>query len=245
MSNSAINRLGKACNRLLALFNLALVRIGKSELGAQNKDRDSIFFAGVDKDTARRVFQFEKYLETKNLGGGVIVEAGVGSGDGIVFLLKLQNHFGDKRSLWAFDTFAGFPKGNQNDSDDFRKKGKPGYEKYTLTSVKEFLKSTGISDSEIAEVRFIKGFIPETYLLFNQERVALLNCDLDLYEPTKQTLLFFWPKMIEGGVIMLDEYDIGLDVIKWPGAKKAVDEFCEENNIPLRRGFGNRAFLKK
>lgn len=175
----------------------------------------------------------------------MIVEAGVGSGDGIVFLLKLQNHFGDKRSLWAFDTFAGFPKGNQNDSDDFRKKGKPGYEKYTLTSVKEFLKSTGISDSEIAEVRFIKGFIPETYLLFNQERVALLNCDLDLYEPTKQTLLFFWPKMIEGGVIMLDEYDIGLDVIKWPGAKKAVDEFCEENNIPLRRGFGNRAFLKK
>ena len=175
----------------------------------------------------------------------MIVEAGVGSGHGIAFLLKLQNHFGDKRSLWAFDTFSGFPKGHQNDSDDFRKNGKPGYEKYTLTSVKNFLKSTGISDSEIAEVRFIKGFIPETFLLFNQERVALLNCDLDLYEPTKQTLLFFWPKMIEGGVIMLDEYDIGLDATKWPGAKKAIDEFCEEKNTPLQRGFGNRAFLKK
>ena len=70
MSNSAINRLGKASNRLLALFNLTLVRIGKSESGAQSKDRDSIFFAGVNEDTSRRVFQFGKYLETKNLGGG-------------------------------------------------------------------------------------------------------------------------------------------------------------------------------
>jgi len=245
MSISALNLLGKACNRFLNLFSLAVYRTGKVESGARSKNRDSIFFAGVDKNTARKVFQFEKYLETKNLGGGVIVEAGVGSGEGLVFLLKLQNYFGDKRSLWAFDTFAGFPKGHQNDSDDFNKFGKPGYKKYTLRSVKNYLKATGISDSEIEEVRFIKGFIPETFLLFNPERVALLNCDLDLYEPTKQTLDFFWPRMIKGGIIMLDEYDIGQDSIKWPGAKIAIDQFCEEKNIPLQRGFGNRAFLKK
>ena len=245
MSNSAINRLGKVCNRLLALFNLALVRTGNAKSVARIKDRDSKMFAGVDKNTARRIFQFEQYLVTKNLMGGVIVEAGVGSGEGLLFLLKLQKHFGDKRSLWAFDTFAGFPKGHENDSDDFRRFGKPVYEKYTLTSIKNLLKSNGISDSELTEVRFIKGLIPETFLLFNQERVALLNCDLDLYESTKQTLLFFWPRMMEGGVVMLDEYDIGSDAIKWPGAKKAIDEFCEERDILLHRGFGNRAFLKK
>lgn len=32
---------------------------------------------------------------------------------------------------------------------------------------------------------------------------------------------------------------------KWPGAKKAVDEFCEEIGIQLLREFGKRVFLKK
>lgn len=70
MSNSAINRLGKVCNGLLALFNLALVRTGNAKSVARIKDRDSKMFAGVDKNTARRIFQFEQYLVTKNLMGG-------------------------------------------------------------------------------------------------------------------------------------------------------------------------------
>ena len=244
MEVSVLNFLARVCKKILALFGLALVRIHKSGLISRTGEKDSILFTGVSKDTARRIFQFEKYLETKDLEGAV-VEAGVGSGEGLIFLMKLQNHYGDKRSLWAFDSFAGFPRGHNYDSDQFKEFGKPDYKKFTLTKVQDNLKSAGISHSEISKVKFIKGIVPGTFSLFKDEKVALLNCDLDLYESTKQTLLFFWPKMVNGGVVLLDEYDLGLDEMKWPGAKKAIDEFCEEKNIELRRGFGNRVFLKK
>ena len=225
-------------------MGLSLVRT-RSIGYTSTEDRDSIIYAGVSKSTARRIFQFEQYLETRNLEEGVIVECGVGYGRGLTFLMKLQNRYLDKRALWAFDTFSGFPKGHQKDSDEFRKSGKPHYKDYDLAKVKSNLISAGISDFEVARIRFIQGLIPETFVYFNQAKVALLNCDLDIYEPTKETLNFFWPKMIDGVVVMLDEYDIGTDEVKWPGAKKAVDEFCEENRIQLQRGFGNRAFLKK
>jgi len=111
--------------------------------------------------------------------------------------------------------------------------------------VKEKLKYHQISDFDISRVEFIKGFIPDSLVLFNGVGISLLNCDLDLYKPTKDTLNFFWPYIVSGGVVMLDEYDIGNDQEKWPGAKKAIDEFCEEMSIQLHRGFGRRVFLKK
>lgn len=230
--------------KALSLFDLTIIRINKSRNKLPSKDQESIFLNGVNKETARRIFQFDKYNETRNLRGA-IVEAGVGSGDGILFLLKLQNESFDQRILWAFDSFAGFPEGHQFDSEEFRKHGKPSYKDFTLSNVKKSLISKGVSDSELARVRFIEGFIPDSFMHFHNDEVALLNCDLDLYEPTKQTLVFFWPRMLKGGVVMLDEYDLGSDLVKWPGAKKAIDEFCVEHNIHIKRGFGNRAFLKK
>lgn len=201
--------------------------------------------SGVDKDETRRIFQYERYLQTLNLKNGVIVEAGVGSGGGLNYFLKLQRNFGDKRIIFAFDSFQGFPKGHFNDSEEFRKFGKPGYREYTIDFIKNSLKSCGVSDQELSRVKFRKGFIPGSFEMFPSERVALLNCDLDLYESTKDTLNFFWNRMLVGGIVMLDEYDIDQDQIKWPGAKIAVDEFCREHGIEVHRGFGNRAFLKR
>ena len=48
-----------------------------------------------------------------------------------------------------------------------------------------------------------------------------------------------------GNCIELDEYDFGRDLEKWPGAKKAVDEFCEEVQIEVQKHFSGRAFLIK
>jgi len=34
-----------------------------------------------------------------------------------------------------------------------------------------------------------------------------------------------YPKVVPGGIILFDEYDKDADLVKWPGAKRAVDEF--------------------
>jgi O-methyltransferase len=52
-------------------------------------------------------------------------------------------------------------------------------------------------------------------------RLALVNLDADLYNPTKAGLEYFYPLLSPGGVIIIHDYNY-----KWPGIKKAVDEFA-------------------
>jgi O-methyltransferase len=51
-------------------------------------------------------------------------------------------------------------------------------------------------------------------------QLALVNLDVDLYAPTKAGLEYFYPLLSPGGVIIIHDYNY-----KWPGIKKAVDEF--------------------
>lgn len=59
------------------------------------------------------------------------------------------------------------------------------------------------------------------------DRFAFVSIDCDIYEPVRQGLEFFWPRMQRGGVIFVHDYSSGY----WPGATKAVDEFCAHNGI--------------
>jgi hypothetical protein len=78
----------------------------------------------------------------------------------------------------------------------------------------------------INRIEFIKGDVQKTIPEFiasknNGLRVALLNLDLDLYQPTKTALEYFVPLMVKGGIIILDEYAVDT----FGGESKAVDEY--------------------
>lgn len=49
---------------------------------------------------------------------------------------------------------------------------------------------------------------------------SLVHVDVDLYEPTRDSLAFFGPRMVEGGIIVIDDYGSA----NFPGSKAAVDE---------------------
>jgi len=53
-----------------------------------------------------------------------------------------------------------------------------------------------------------------------QLKYALVNLDADLYNPTRAGLEYFYPLLSPGGVIIIHDYNY-----KWPGIKKAIDEF--------------------
>jgi O-methyltransferase len=53
-----------------------------------------------------------------------------------------------------------------------------------------------------------------------QLQFAFVNLDADLYAPTKAGLEYFYPLLSPGGVIIIHDYNF-----KWPGIKKAVDDF--------------------
>ena len=201
-------------------------------------------WAGLSRDEIRRLFHHEKFMETKSVSG-CIVECGVAGGGTLAFFSNIQKEKGDLRQIWAFDSFEGYPEGSDNDPGWFKDRGQPGYRKYTIEFVKNTLRSAKVAEQEIDSINFIKGWIPQSLSKYDGSSISLLNIDVNLYRATKDCLEYFWPLMSQGGVVMIDEYTFGVDAIKWPSSKKAVDEFCTENNIEVQIHYTGKAYLQK
>jgi len=66
-----------------------------------------------------------------------------------------------------------------------------------------------------------KGWIPETFSQVPEEaKVAFCHIDCDLYQPTKDSLEFVLPRLSEGGLVIVDDFDYW----RHPGIRKAIEE---------------------
>lgn len=155
---------------------------------------------------------YAKKINADNLPGD-IAELGVYLGD---FAAELNKMF-PERKLHLFDTFAGFmPEDIEIESQG----------KYSKAVVGDF------SDAN-TEIVLDKMNYPENIVFYEGDFVTSETChadafsfvslDADLYNPTKQGLDFFWPKLVKNGVILVHDYQSG----QFKGVKKAVDEFLD------------------
>jgi hypothetical protein len=54
-----------------------------------------------------------------------------------------------------------------------------------------------------------------------------LRLDTDWYESTRHELLHLYPRLVRGGVLVIDDYG------HWAGARKAVDDYIAEHKLCL------------
>jgi len=113
------------------------------------------------------------------------------------------------KTLHIFDTFQGIPE------DDVYKVGhKRGDFAADIASVRKYL--------ELYNVRLYPGVFPDTAPKDDDRRYCFVHIDADIYSSTKAGLSYFLPRMIEGGVVVLDDYG-------WsacPGVQQAVEELA-------------------
>ena len=195
----------------------------------------------------RTLFHYDMFKKTEILEGN-IVEVGVASGRAIAFLNNLSLQFGINKKIYGFDSFEGFSEPSKEDGDFFKNnfsRYKESYAKFSINAVNRNLVDWCGSSDNVKNIKLCKGYIPESLSKYDGGKISLMNIDLDIYQPTLDSLRFFWPMLQKGGIMMLDEYDFGNDLEKWPGAKTAVDEFCEEVEIEVQKHFTGRAFLIK
>lgn len=87
-------------------------------------------------------------------------------------------------------------------------------------------------------VEYHKGWIPDRFQDVADRRFKLVHIDVDLYQPTHDSLAFFYPRMVPGGILLCDDY--GSTVC--PGAFRAMDEFFsdkpERSVVDLLNGQG-------
>lgn len=158
-------------------------------------------------------FLHDIYREIEGVDGD-IVECGVAYGNGLITFATLAKLEGKGRKVYGFDSFEGFPTPSIFDKSH-RASMKGEYGDANQNYVARVIKN-----ANVGEVQLVKGYVEDTAKTY-KGKIALLYIDLDLYEGYKSTLEAMFDKVVPGGVIAFDEYDDP----KWPGAKKAVDEF--------------------
>lgn len=183
------------------------------------------------------------YLKDQNLKGA-IVETGTFTGGASAFLLlsALRNlkDF-ELPNYWGFDSFEGMPTPSEEDEnvafqwiigknkEDLKKssygllKGhKVNYANFEVCL--NYLRETGYPKSNI---NLKKGWFQEVLPIYKSQigDISLLRLDGDLYNSTIVVLNNLYENVINGGVVIIDDYG------SFPGCKKAVDQFIFEKNI--------------
>ncbi len=70
-------------------------------------------------------------------------------------------------------------------------------------------------------VKYHKGWIPDKFTEVKELRFSFVHIDVDLYQPTLDSIAFFYERLNKGGIMICDDYGF----VTCPGAKKAMDDF--------------------
>ncbi len=134
--------------------------------------------------------------------------------------------------LHLIDSFAGISPPQEEDliavrADDGRGVVmKPGFDSGAFASPLELVKHTL---REFPAVAIHPGWIPAVFAELPETRWCFVHLDVDLYEPTLACLDYFYPRLVDGGLIICDDYGAPL----FPGAHRAWDEFCARHKLPF------------
>lgn len=190
--------------------------------------------------SAERMYALYKavnYIIDNNIPGD-FVECGVWKGGSSMLIAKTLKSRGiTDRTIWLYDTFEGMSTPTEKDMDYTGQKAetllknssKDNAESVwcysSLDEVEKNILSTGYPSQNI---KLVKGKVEETIPEFIPEsNIALLRLDTDWYESTKHEMIHLYPKLKQSGVLIIDDYG------HWVGAKKAIDEYISEYNIPI------------
>jgi hypothetical protein len=183
--------------------------------------------------------RFEFYNRTQHLLGD-IVECGVFKGSGLFSWLKMleMNEPNSIKKVIGFDFFnPDFVQelSNKTDKDTmlqvFTRCVDLNDNDVSLSGIETKLKSAKFNEKKY---ELVAGDISVTTKTFIDERpgfrISVLYMDLDLDEPTYNTLNNLWDRVVTGGIVVFDEHTYH----SWSEAN-AVDRFVKENDLTIYR----------
>ncbi|QGH36972.1 dTDP-6-deoxy-L-hexose 3-O-methyltransferase [Gracilibacillus salitolerans] len=178
------------------------------------------------------IAHYELYKRTVNLPGH-FVETGVFKGASFTRFAAFREllETNSSKKLIGFDTFDKFPDTEFEQDKGYREKfvGAAGDESITKDQLIQILERKGNNNG----IELIEGDITHTvpqYVINNPElKISLLNLDVDIYEPAVIILDELYPKLVRGGILILDDYGV------FPGETKAIDEYFKNKNVKIQK----------
>lgn len=171
---------------------------------------------------------------------GDVVECGVwrgGMSAGIAELL------GNDRTYWLFDSFEGLPPAQPIDgAEAIQWQSDPTSERYfdNCTAEQSFAQRA-MSLTGRSRVQLVKGWFKDSARNAAVQQIALLRLDGDWYESTMTCLEAFYPKVVVGGIVIIDDYHT------WDGCSKAVHDYLSRHSLAdrIQQTVSGNAFIVK
>jgi O-methyltransferase len=205
-----------------------------------NDEYISLYYKGLNKTGMTQTDNFYKQcrsyilqqmliqlLETKVEGN--VAECGCWKGHSSYIIATILKRYNFKQRFNIFDSFEGGLSDKKDEDLNSRQNLTPdeiNKEKLVFSSMEsdlhQALKSFDFYD-------LYKGWIPERFNEVSDQEFIFVHIDVDLYQPTLDSLNFFYPRLKKNGVIIVDDYGYS----QFPGAKKSVDDFLAKNNYSL------------
>lgn len=143
---------------------------------------------------------------------GAAAELGVYRG----FFARCINQLLPERKIYLFDSFEGFAE-EVCATDSFQAA-------HANTTIEKVLAILPYPEKVILK----PGFFPES-LGGLEEQFCLVSLDVDFYQTTLEGLRYFWPRIAEGGYLLLHDWGSP----KLPGVAKALQDFERENGCRI------------
>jgi O-methyltransferase len=177
---------------------------------------------------------FATALACKHVGEqgikGDFVECGVWRGGNSILAASIWSPLESQRSVFLFDTFSGMTRPSEYDVKiSSKQEGVATVSPVetndgsawcfaSIEDVRANLMAFGIDPNM---VRLVRGDVCETLDITENlpERISVLRLDTDWYESTKKELDVLYPRLVSGGILIVDDYG------HWAGSKRAVDEY--------------------
>lgn len=134
------------------------------------------------------------------------------------------------KTHFIFDSFEGLSTPSHVDGEY--------WSKGDLCSGEEMLKE---HLSAFNNVKVCKGWIPQSFNDAAERSFCFVHIDVDLYQPTLDSIKFFYPRVVEGGIILSDDYGFNT----CPGARMAFDEYMRDKPEKIVHVPTGQAFIIK
>lgn len=159
---------------------------------------------------------------------GCVVECGVWRGGMSAGMTEV---LGAERNYYLFDSFEGLPEAKALDGDEAIKwqqnKDAPHY--YDNCRAEIEFAERAMSLSATKNYKLVKGWFSETLPQAEfDEPIAILRLDGDWYDSTMDCMENLYPKVADGGLILLDDY------YYWEGFSKAIHDYLSKYKLPVR-----------
>ena len=192
---------------------------------------NNFYLSAANSRLGKLLAHYELFKIAKDLPG-TMIECGIFKGASFVRFAGFRELFkGRMHPMAGFDTFGRFPETRYIDDKKYRKNfiNAAGAQSISRKQLLDVLRNKKIGRG----VELIQGDITKTvpaYIKKNPRlKISLLNLDTDIYEPAVTILEHFWPRIVEGGVLILDDYRV------FPGETKAVDNYFRGKNVRIQK----------